>query len=385
MNANSALRLGILLTVLLAGCDADNGTGPGSGSEYDPERLEGEYSWVLDRWNEGSPEGSPQVQLTWELPRSYRNEPFRVYAGQAGGSFGLIATVTSCKDGVCVYTDTNVSNGRSYDYYVATLDERGGTELGISQTLRMNVPQRPTVTVPGSIVATALDGAAYVQWAASGAVRYLVLSEAETGGAFLIGETDGTSFLDDRAENGTRYRYFIAGVDEVGHVSALTSAVEAIPRPDFFTDIVYATADAPEASGFRFVNSDTENPIRPGASPDAHWRVEASGGSLMIVPTGTTAVTGGTFTTALTCGPGSEADCVDVGAAPGGSDFRNAPVLAESGNTYVMRVTGNDNRTHYAKIRVQGTSVNSAGRRLLIFDWAYQLKPDEPRLNISSR
>lgn len=380
MNGKLALQSGLLFFAALgAGCEAVEGTGPGT--QYEPRLLDGEYNYVFEQWNQGTPQGHPAVQLTWQLPSSYRNEPFRVYAGEAGGGYGLIATVTSCKDGVCAYTDTNVLHGQSYDYYVATLDERDGAELATSEAIRVSVPQRPTVAVPGSIRATALDGAAFVQWAASGAERYMILSEAESGDTFLIGETDGTSFIDDRADNGIRYRYFLAAVDQAGHVSSLSSGAQATPRPDFFADIVYATADSIQASGFRFVTAETGDPIVRGDADNAHWRLEASGNSLLIVPRNGSTITAGTFTTALTCGPGSDANCVDIRVAPATSEFGSGAVTAQSGNTYVMRVTASDNRIHYAKIRVQGSSVETGGKRLLIFDWAYQLKPDEPSLN----
>src|SRR5690606_12668015 len=128
---------------------------------------------------------------------------------------------------------------------------------------------------------------------------------------FLVGETDGNSYLDDRAENGVRYRYYLAAVDGFDHVSSLSQSADAFPRPDFHAEIIDADADLPTASGFRFVSSESQDPIVAGSAGNAQWRVEVSGGRLVIRPLGQTRVTAGTFTTQLTCGPGSESNCVD--------------------------------------------------------------------------
>jgi hypothetical protein len=367
----------------LIGCNAIDRVGVGSGG--DPRGLEGEYSWVLQRWDQGAAQGYPLVQLSWEMPTRFDREVFRVYSRRAGsGSYTLIATVTACSAGVCRYGDTNVAGGRSYDYYVAMVDERDGRELGTSRSIRVDVPQRPNLAAPPAPAAVALDGAVHLRWTGTGAERYLVLAQEEGGPTYLVGETDGTSFFDDRAENGLRYRYQLAAVDASGHVSALSQAAQAIPRPDYHADVVYAAAHHLAASGFRFVTAETADPIVPGNSPSAHWRLEEVGGVLRIQPVNQTAITAGMFTTQLTCGPGSDADCVDVRVAPA-AGFASGSVAVETGFTYVLRVVGADDRTHFGKIRIQGSSVDTQGRRLIVFDWAYQLRPDEPSLNLVPR
>jgi hypothetical protein len=82
----------------------------------------------------------------------------------------------------------------------------------------------------------------------------------------------------------------------------------------------------------------------------------------------------------LSCGPGSEANCVDVRTAPADTQFGTTSVIVETGFTYMLRTIGSDNRVHYAKLRVTGTSVDSQSRRLIVFDWAYQIRPDERTL-----
>ncbi len=151
----------------LPACDGDLGVGPGADS--DPRALAGRYEWVLERFSGSQAVGFPAVQLTWELPRRYRDEVFRVYSRRStGGSYRLIATVTACSDEVCRYTDTNIVGGSSYDYYIAALDERDGVEVGTSDAIRVQVPQRPNLTPPPSPSARALDGSVYLRWGATG-------------------------------------------------------------------------------------------------------------------------------------------------------------------------------------------------------------------------
>jgi hypothetical protein len=376
---------GLLLTLLAfgSGCDPVEGVGPGTG--FDPRALDGEFSWIFLTWEQGTPRGYPAVDLTWEVPPQFNREVFRVYSRRASaGSYVLVATVTSCSGGVCLYRDRNVIAGQSYDYFIATVDERDGAEIGASTAVRVDVPHGPSLPPPGGLTATALDDAVFLTWSHTGAQRYMVVVQPENGTTFLIGESDGSSFFDDRAENGLRYRYFVAAVGDHGHVGALSPAAEAIPRPDFYADIVYAHADHPTASGFRFVSAETQDPIVPGTSAQAQWRLEFIAGTPRIQPLGQTAITSGTFTTQLTCGPGSDATCVDLRVAPPAGSFGTASVVAETGRTYVLRVIGPDNRVHFAKLRVQGAGLDGQGRRLIVFDWAYQLRPDEPSLNLTA-
>src|SRR5690606_4782155 len=156
----------------------------------------------------------------------------------------------------------------------------------------------------------------------------------------------------------------------------------AIPRPDYHAELIYPLADSAQASGFRFTDSEDDNPIVPGTAAAAQWRLESGPSGLRIVPLGQTRVTDGIFTTALTCGPGSEADCQYVATAPASSAFGTEPVAVSTGNTYVFEVAAGG-LVHFAKIRVQGDGADAQGRNVMVLDWAYQLVPDEPSLDLS--
>lgn len=391
MNAASSFRLtglrwmaaATLLT--LGACDVlDDPFGPED--ELAPLDLDVRYEWLLEGWREGSvePVGRPAVLISWSLPLEWRDEVFRVYARRRGDDYVLAATVTSCSRGLCIYTDLNVAPGGTYDYYVATVDEHGGVEVPTEEAIRVEVPSTPTLETPGAPTVAALDGALYLRWASTDAARYRVFLERVDGeeDLILVGETDGTSFLDGRAENGTTYAYRIAAIDSLGHVSNRSPLGSGTPRPDSHAEIGYALGDSTEASGFRFVKSDADDPIRSGTAAAAHWRLERVGDQFRIVALGPTRVSAGTFTTALACGPGLPSDgerCIAVTTAP--SDVSRTSVTVQAGNTYVFRVTGDDSRTHYGKVRVLGSTTDARGIPVLIFDWAYQLRPDTPALS----
>lgn len=381
-----------LMPILFAACgdDDDDGRGPigpGPGGDLDPEIVDARATWVEEGWQGRDPIGSPGVQLFWSLPRDWDGEVFRVYGRRSGsGDYLLIATVTSCRQRQCVYTDTNVSRGQSYDFFIVAVDERRNVELGESAAVTVQVPGVDPPAIPGGLRAIPLDGGAFLLWDGVGAAKYRVfLTGVDDEELFVeVGATDGLGYVDTRAENGSVHSYAVAGVghpDEGGYVGRLSESVTVVPRPDYHAELIYARQDSAAASGFRFRSSENDSPILAGDSGDAQWRLEATADGLVIVPLGATAVTEGVFTTDLTCGPGSEADCEYVAQAPGDAAFGDEPVLVSTGNSYVFRVTV-AGQTHYAKIRVQGDGVDGSGRRLVVFDWAFQLLPGEPSLNV---
>lgn len=370
-----------LLLLALAACDGERGVlGPGTGEA--PRDLAATYAWHFRGWDGSEPIGTPAVEVTWSLPANWSGDPFRVYSRRGSGSFVPIATVTSCAQGVCRYTDINVRPGERYDYFVTSVDERSGREVESTTRVQVSVPASSTPTTPAELSVVGLDGAAFIRWRQTTAQRFRVFLQSG-GTLFLLGETDGQSFLDTRAENGVEHRYLVAAIDTDGHYSRLSAAAVGVPRPDYFAELLYPREVSAATSGFRFVSSpSSENPVVNGDGPAAQWRLETIDGRIHIRPLGTTRVTGGIFTSALSCGPGSESDCVAVHQAPPSSSFSTAPVAAESAHTYVFEVRGTDGRVRYGKIRVLGVTRDSEARPVLVFDWAYQLRPDDVRLNV---
>jgi hypothetical protein len=368
--------------LLLAACDGGGG-GIIAPRIDGPSDLMATYEWELDRWQNGEPVGSPRVELVWSIPSGWQGDPFRVYARRGSGAFALIATVTSCAQGICTYVDSNVRSGETYEYFVAAFDERSRREAE-SGRVSVVVPSFTLPATPTDLTVTGLDAMSFIRWRQTGAQRFRVL--LQVGDTYFdLGETDSQSFLDDRAENGVEHRYLVAAIDTLGHFSRLSAVGIGVPRPDYHAELIYPREVNVAESGFRFVEApETQDPIISGDSPVAQWRLETIDGVVAIRPLGSTRITQGTFTTALSCGPGAEPDCVDVTQAPAASAFGDQPVAVQSANTHVFRVIGPDSRVHYAKVRVLGVTRDSQNRPVMIFDWAYQLRPDDVRLDIGA-
>lgn len=372
--------LGLSATLLAGGCEEDGIFDGGFGGDA-PGAVDAAYRWTAEGWNlsTGRVSGRAVVEVTWELPDDWDGEAFRVYSRRTGDAgYDLVATVTSCSEGLCRYSDTNVAAGRSYDYYVTAVDQRSGRESEPSGRRTVTVPQYPSLSAPAGVAVTALDDALFVRWDGTGAERYLVFVQ-DGSDLFTVGETDGTGFLDSRARNGSAYTYRVVAVDSLGHASSLSATAQGTPRPDYHAELVYLHSDSAAVSGFRFRTSDEADPLVSGNDPAAQWRLESVNGALSLRPLGQTQLAAGTFTTALACGPGSEDDCRSVERAPS-TGFSATPLPVDPGFTYVFRVVGDDGQPHHGKIRVTGPGTDPRGKRVLVFDWAYQLRANEASL-----
>ena len=326
------------------------------------------------------------VTVTWELAPDWDGEAFRVYARRStDASYYLVAEVTSCGDALCSYTDTNVLAGRSYDYYVAAVDPRSGSETASADAVRVAVPQPTPPPVPDQIAVVALDHANYVHWSdasrdASDFSFYRVYLKAPSGTSYVLGETDSEGFLDQLAQNGLTYTYFVSAVDQDGHESAGSVAAKGTPRPDYQAEWMYDWFDRPAASGFRFRASDQDNPVVSGSDATRQFRLETDADGWWLVPGANTDVYPNSWsTTALKCGPAADADCTDVSRAPT-SGYVHQDIGLEPQSSYVLRVRGDDGQTHYGVIRVIMLGSDQNGHALMIFDWAYQLQPGAPDL-----
>lgn len=293
-------RVPLLLAALaLAGCDTPyephEPAPTGNRAPGQPTGVLARYEWILQGWTaQGRPSGRPSVVVTWKLPGGWNGEPFRVYGRRAGqGSYSLIATTTSCQSGSCRYQDVNVAAGNRYEYYVATVDQASGRETVSDVRDEADVPAYSPPATPQPDSTVALDDALYLRWkATSGGAfwKYLVFLVGIDNQSYLyqLGEADAPGFLDQRAKNGHVYRYRIAAMDTLGHVSELGPALSGVPRPDFRGELLYAHADSAARSGFQFVRSDSLSPVLSGDAAGAHWRFEVANGVWQLRPLGET-------------------------------------------------------------------------------------------------
>jgi hypothetical protein len=373
---------------MLAGCGEGTPTEPGGPTVDAPGSLQARYEWALDGWIGVQPAGQPTVVITWQVPTRWDREPFRVYGRRNGdANYRLIATVTSCAEGFCRYVDADVVPGRRYDFYVAAVDERRGREVTTPNAVQVSVPAfaRPPRPAAPSIVA--LDGMLYLRWPdadlGGSFWKYLVFQERRNAEEvfFQVGTTDGNGFLDVLAQNGVAYRYSVAVVDTLGHISERGPLSAAgIPRPDAQGALVHAFSDSPQSSGFQFDAAARTGRVVAGDSPQAHWRLEAGVGEWSLRPLADVGVLDAGFTTALTCGPGSDADCAAVREAPA-AGYQAEPIPLNLEHTYVLRI-GSGTTARYAKLRVQILGYGQEDRRLMIFDWAFQTVQGERGLNL---
>jgi hypothetical protein len=362
----------VLLMLALGGCN-NNDLLVGVDGPAPPENLAAYYY-------------AGSVHVTWDLGVGWNQESFRIYSKRTSDpDYFLIAEVTSCADGSCGYDDRNVLAGQTYEFYVTAVDPQSGVETASDYTVQVAVPQPVPPPVPTEVAATALDHTIYLHWstasrAASDFSFYRVYLAGSDGTDYLLGETDSEGFLDLLATNGVTFEYYVTSVDDQGHESAASALASGTPRPDYHGEYLYDFTDQPSLSGFRFQEDENTNPIVSGTSSDRHFRLEVDNAGWWLVPApGTEIYALGFATTALKCGPGADASCVDVTRAPT-SGFASQDVSVDPQTSYVLRVRGNDGQAHYAVVRVDLLGFDQNGNALMIFDWAYQLQANNPDL-----
>lgn len=351
--------------VLLAGCDRrDSTTGPGN-APPPPRNLDVYYY-------------AGEVNVEWELDDAWDGEPFRIYARRQGqNEFQRIAEVTSCAEGVCRYGDRNVSASTTYVYFVAAVDPRSGQETDSAVSVEVTVPVFDPPPPPTRVEAVGLDDAVYIQWSQEALEDddfsfYRVYMEDPDGDAFFLGETDAEGFIDELAENGRTYGFYVAAVDRHGHEGDASPLAHATPRPDYHGEILRAHQDDPDHSGFYFPETEEDPPILAGDDADRDFRVEHDGEGLALVPAaGVEVHPEGEPTSALRCGPAADFDCQDLAEAPA-SGYVNERVVLEPSHTYVVRYPFGGG-WRYGAVRPTHVGASQEGR-VLIFDWAHQLQ-----------
>ena len=366
-----AVMATLLVTAALVGCD--NTVLVPVGDPAPPRNLDAYYYAGV-------------VRVTWELAPDWNQETFRVYSKRVSDAdYYLIAEVTSCANGLCLYEDSNILAGQSYEYYVSAVDPDTGVETPSDYSVQVDVPQPTPPPVPTGIQAVALDHAIYLKWSANARDAsdfsfYRVYFEPGDGNQYLLGETDSEGFLDQLAQNGQTYRYFVTAVDDQGHESQGSGLASGTPRPDYHGEWVYDFFGQPTVSGFRFQADENTNPIVDGSASDRHFRLEVDESGWWLVPgPGTEIYPNGFETTALKCGVAADASCVDLTTAPT-SGYVTQDIGITSQTTYVLRVRGDDGQQHYAVIRAVMLGYDQDDNALMVFDWAYQLVPGEPSL-----
>jgi hypothetical protein len=177
-----------------------------------------------------------------------------------------------------------------------------------------------------------------------------------------IGSTSGTEFLVTGLANGETRFYAVSAVDGSGNESELTrEEVFDTPRPEGFGRALDNFWSAPNTSGYDF----SAALVRAYDSPSTDIFFSHNNNvSTIYAPFQDTDI--------QDAGWASTLDAIDYAPAIGWSP--SGSVEAVTGHCYVVRI-GTQGVNHFAKFRVTGVDSNQ-----VIFDWAYQVDPDNREL-----
>ncbi|MDR3570959.1 MAG: hypothetical protein P4L81_02030, partial [Candidatus Pacebacteria bacterium] len=155
-----------------------------------------------------------------------------LYWGEIAGATGymlyrssdknLFLPVASIEQNNWEYTDTGLTPGTTYDYYLVAIapNSTSGTSNDLSIT---TLPTTPT-----NLTATAVSQAISLTWTASvGAVSYNIYRGTSSGGEAGVPIATGvtsTNYLDSTVMNGTTYYYRVTAVDSGGETDMSNEA-----------------------------------------------------------------------------------------------------------------------------------------------------------------
>ena len=177
--------------------------------------------------------GDANVTLSWEPPLENGGAVITGYWVLRGDTPDNVMIIVKLGP-LTTYTDEHLTNGETYHYSVAAVNEVGdGTLSGIVNATPAGQPGKPldvSATVKGRTVtlawiAPSSDGGAPI-------LRYLVLRGTSPEDLSQIGEVvDGHNYTDTSAERGKTYLYAIVAVNDVGQ--GLPSSLDVrVPRAE---------------------------------------------------------------------------------------------------------------------------------------------------------
>ena len=173
--------------------------------------------------------GNASATLTWRGSASGSPTSYSIYRGTIsdGEAVTPVGTVSGT---TTTFTDTGLTNGKTYFYNVAANNSVGvspdSNEVSVIPAASATVPP-----APAGLAATAGNGSVGLTWAASaGATSYSVYRGTAPGaeGSTPVGTTTSTSFTDTGLTNGTAYYYKVTASNSVG---ASPSSNEATATP----------------------------------------------------------------------------------------------------------------------------------------------------------
>lgn len=164
--------------------------------------------------------GNGQVVLTWTaVSGSSSYNLFRAIGSSTPSVYKTGITATT-------YTDTGLTNGTSYKYYVDAVSPSGsGNDSATITCIPMTTP-----TAPAGLAAQPGNGQVSLNWALSAtATSYNVKRSTVSGGPYTtLASPTSTSYSDPSLTNGTTYYYVVTAINAAGE-SALSNQASAVP------------------------------------------------------------------------------------------------------------------------------------------------------------
>ncbi|AGB04610.1 putative protease [Aciduliprofundum sp. MAR08-339] len=178
--------------------------------------------------------GDGQVSLSWQAPSSNGGAAiteYKIYRGTSSGSESYLAEVSGS---TLSYTDTSVTNGQTYYYYVTAVNSAGESPASneVSAT-----PQASTSapSAPQNLQASAGNGYVQLSWQApsnnggAAITEYKIYRGTSSGGESYLTETSSLSYNDTSVTNGQTYYYYVTAVNSAGE-SPASNEVSATPQ-----------------------------------------------------------------------------------------------------------------------------------------------------------
>lgn len=183
------------------------------------------------KWLKATP-GVEEVILTWTANKEPDLNGYYVY--RDGGRISSIVSGTT-------YTDTGLTPGTEYSYYVTAADA-AGHESEPSETVTVTTNTEYAIIPPTNVNATPnrSDMEIIVSWSAvPDATTYKIFKNG-----LIISETSETSYIDRDVEIGQLYKYRIASVID-GEQSSLSKVAQAriLEEFDFENPLNFAAPD----------------------------------------------------------------------------------------------------------------------------------------------
>ena len=166
--------------------------------------------------------GDAQVTLTWNVSPGATGYMIKKYSNGVWTWVATSVTATS-------YTDTAVSNGTTYTYFLRAFNGGG---VSLATAFAHATPKLPVPSVPSGLSASAGNAQVLLTWiASSGGVSYNVERSTVSGGPYatVANSITATTYTDNAVSHETTY-YYVVSASNAGGQSPHSVEVQATLR-----------------------------------------------------------------------------------------------------------------------------------------------------------